>query len=163
MAVNKELDVARRIQTSILPREAASGVGITIATRYLAMTAVAGDFYDFLAVDEDRIGILIADVSGHGIPAALIASMVKIAISAQLAVADNPAQVLFGMNRILCGKMQGQFVSAAYLYLNTKNGLMRYAGAGHPPLLHYERNTIQPVAENGLLLGLFPAAEYTTN
>jgi sigma-B regulation protein RsbU (phosphoserine phosphatase) len=131
-----------------------------MAARYLAMTAVAGDFYDFLLPGENRIGILIADVSGHGVPAALIASMVKVAISAQLHCADDPAQVLSGMNRVLCGKMQGQFVSAAYLYLDTENWRLRYAAAGHPPLLRCEGDAIESITENGMPLGLFAHAPY---
>ena len=127
------------------------------------MTAVAGDFYDFLVVDEDRIGILIADVSGHGVPAALIASMVKVAISAQLPCAADPAQVLSGMNRILCGKMQSQYVTAAYLFLDLRNRVMRYAAAGHPALLYCEqtRGITGSITENGLMLGLFPHAPYS--
>jgi serine phosphatase RsbU (regulator of sigma subunit) len=159
--VHKELEVARRIQTSILPSEAPFSPLVSIASRYVAMTAVAGDFYDFLLIDENRMGILVADVSGHGVPAALIASMVKIAVSAQLPHAEDPARVLSGMNDILCGKMQSQFVSAAYLFLDLKSGYMRYGGAGHPALLHATHDAIDSISENGLLLGLFPRATYT--
>jgi phosphoserine phosphatase RsbU/P len=161
--INKELEIARRIQTSILPDKAPSNRLVSLATRYLAMTAVAGDFYDFLIVDENRIGILVADVSGHGVPAALIASMVKIAISAQLSCAADPAQVLSGMNRVLCGKMQSQYVTAAYLFLDLQKGLMRYAAAGHPALLYceQERGITGSITENGLMLGLFPSAPYS--
>jgi len=127
------------------------------------MTAVAGDFYDFLVVDENRFGVLIADVSGHGVPAALGASMVKIAVSAQLPHAADPALVLAGMNRILCGKMQSQFVTAAYLFLDLENGYLQYGAAGHPPLLCDDsQETVDSVTENGLMLGLFPAASYTS-
>ena len=66
--------------------------GLDIAARYIPMTSVAGDFYDFIVVDEKHIGILIADVSGHGMPAALIASMLKIALAAQVANAADPAK-----------------------------------------------------------------------
>lgn len=161
--INKELEIARRIQTSILPGQAPSNRLVNIATQYLAMTAVAGDFYDFLLLDENRIGILIADVSGHGVPAALIASMVKVAISAQSPHAADPAQVLSGMNRTLCGKMQSQFVTAAYLFLDLQNSLVRYAAAGHPPLLCFEqvRGATDSITENGLMLGLFPTAPYS--
>jgi sigma-B regulation protein RsbU (phosphoserine phosphatase) len=161
--INKELDIARRIQTSILPDKTPSNRLVSFATRYLAMTAVAGDFYDFLVVDENRIGILIADVSGHGVPAALIASMVKVAVSAQLPCAADPAQVLSGMNRILCGKTQSQYVTAAYLFLDLQNGLMRYSAAGHPALLYCEQTqgATDSITENGLMLGLFPSAPYS--
>jgi serine phosphatase RsbU (regulator of sigma subunit) len=161
--INKELEIARRIQTSILPDKTPSNRLIRLATRYLAMTAVAGDFYDFLVVDENRIGILIADVSGHGVPAALIASMVKVAVSAQLPCAADPAQVLSGMNRILCGKSQSQYVTAAYLFLDLQDGVMRYAAAGHPALLYCEQaqGATGSITENGLMLGLFPHAPYS--
>ena len=158
--VHKELEIAQRIQTAILPRELPSSTSLKMAARYLAMTAVAGDFYDFLLPGGNTVGILIADVSGHGVPAALIASMVKVAIAAQLPHADNPAQVLAEMNRVLCGKMQGQFVSAAYLFLDMENGLLRYAGAGHPPLLQHTGDAIESISENGMPLGLFAHAAY---
>jgi phosphoserine phosphatase RsbU/P len=159
--VQKELDVARRIQTSILPAAAPRHDQLAIASRYLSMTAVAGDFYEYLELGPGKVGFLIADVTGHGVPAALIASMVKIAISAQLPFAHDPAEVLAGMNRILCGKMQGQFVTAAYLYLDLEQALMRYAAAGHPPLfIIRDQESPEPIIENGLMLGILPSACY---
>lgn len=116
--LEEELTIARRIQTSILPRELPQNASLTIAARYLPMTAVAGDFYDFLKVDESRLGVLVADVSGHGVPAALIASMIKVAAAAQLPGAEDPARVIRGMNQTLCPNLQGQFVTAAYLFLD---------------------------------------------
>lgn len=162
LALDKELAVARQIQESILPRHIPQLPGLSIAARYLPMTAVAGDFYDFLCIDERRLGILVADVSGHGVPAALIASMVKVAFSAQLDHADNPAQVLGGMNQTLCGKLQGQFVTAAYLFVDLEEYRIRYGAAGHPPLLWWRKSEreIEPLLENGLVLGLMPQARY---
>ena len=96
LAIQKELETARQIQLSILPHEIPKVRGLDIAARYIPMTSVAGDFYDFLVVDEKHIGILVADVSGHGMPAALIASMLKIAFAAQAANAAHPEQVLPG-------------------------------------------------------------------
>jgi sigma-B regulation protein RsbU (phosphoserine phosphatase) len=160
--LDKELEIARRIQASILPRHTPRGPHWDIAAQYLPMTAVAGDFYDFLIVDEQRTGILVADVSGHGVPAALIASMVKVAIAAQLPHADNPAEVLSGMNRTLCGNLQGQYVTAAYLYLDLAARKMRYAAAGHPALFWcHAGGEVEEVLENGLMLGLFPNTPYT--
>jgi serine phosphatase RsbU (regulator of sigma subunit) len=126
------------------------------------MTAVAGDFYDFLEIGEKRLGVLVADVSGHGVPAALIASMVKVAIAAQKPLADRPAAVLAGMNETLVGRLGGQYVTAAYLYLDRESGLMRYSAAGHPPLLRGRRDEPRPreIEENGLPLGMMEVAEY---
>ncbi len=83
-AIQKELEIAEQIQTSILPRDVPRHAGIEIAARYLPMSAVAGDFYDFLVLERNQLGILIADVTGHGVPAALIASMLKVAFAGQI-------------------------------------------------------------------------------
>jgi len=161
-AIDKELTIARRIQSSILPAAMPRVAGLTVAARYEPMTAVAGDFYDFLEVGPKRLGLLVADVSGHGVPAALIASMVKVAIAAQKAQADRPAAVLAGMNETLAGRLGGQYVTAAYLFLDREAGLMRYSAAGHPPLLRWRREAPRPseIEENGLPLGMMDVAEY---
>jgi hypothetical protein len=110
VSLDRELSIARDIQYSILPQAMPRVHGITVAARYRPMTSVAGDFYDFLELDEQRLGVLVADVSGHGVPAALIASMVK--------------------------------------------GVLRYAAAGHPPMLRVGKDGgVQEVEENGILLG----------
>ena len=129
--------------------------GLTIAARYRPMTAVAGDFYDFLELDAKRLGILIADVSGHGVPAALIASMVKVALAAQRDHADHPAAVLAGMNDVLCGQLAGQYVTAAYLFIDTESRLIRTARRViHRCCARCERpDRVQEVEENGLILG----------
>jgi phosphoserine phosphatase RsbU/P len=162
-AIEEELNVARRIQTSILPRELPISVSFSIAVRYLPMTSVAGDFYDLLVLDQNRLGILVADVTGHGVPAALIASMVKIASAAQLAHADDPAIVLRGMNQILCPNTQGQFVTAAYLFFDFEHGTLRYAAAAHPRMqwLHRYTREVEGIEQNGLLMGVMPAVSYT--
>ena len=163
VSLDKELEIARRIQSSILPREMPRTPQIRVAARYLPMTAVAGDFYDFLVVDDDRVGILVADVSGHGVPAALIASMVKVAIAAQLPHAHDPGRVMAGINQTLCGKLQGQFVTAAYLFLDLAAGRARYGAAGHPPLLLWSASAqkVEAIVENGLVLGVTSAATYS--
>jgi len=159
--LNKELEIARGIQAGLLPEKGFSVAGLTTASRYVPATSVAGDFYDFLPKD-GGLGVLIADVSGHGVPAALSASMVKVAIRAQRDWADKPAQVLTGLNSILCGSLQGQFVTAGYLYLDPRRGALAYAGAGHPPLLVWRAGEarVESMEENGLMLGIFPEGAY---
>jgi phosphoserine phosphatase RsbU/P len=164
LTIQNELETARQIQLSILPSEIPKIEGLDIAARYVPMTSVAGDFYDFIVVDEKHIGIMVADVSGHGMPAALIASMLKIALSAQGAHAADPAQVLAGLNQTLCGKFQYQYVTAAYLFVDMQKRMLTYAGAGHTPLLLWggSSNGVRDVAENGLVLGKFPFATYSS-
>jgi serine phosphatase RsbU (regulator of sigma subunit) len=162
-AIRSELETAREIQLSILPHEIPALADLDIAARYIPMSSVAGDFYDFLVVDEKRIGILVADVSGHGMPAALIASMLKIAFAAQSIHARQPALLLSGLNQALCGKFKGLYVTAAYALIDTEKRTICYAGAAHPPLLIKERSSGKPlrVLENGLFLGYFPFATYS--
>lgn len=163
LAIRIELETARQIQLSILPGEVPRIAGLDIAARYVPMNSVAGDFYDFLVVDENRIGVLVADVSGHGMPAALIASMLKIAFAAQSANACDPALVLSGLNQALCGKFRGHYVTAAYALIDTERQTLRYAGAGHPPLLVRDRPSgkAREILENGFFLGYFPGATYS--
>lgn len=163
LSINSELEMAREIQLSILPHETPKISGLEIATRYLPMTAVAGDFYDFIIVDEKHVGILVADVSGHGLPAALIASMLKAGLSAQSPYASDPARILAGLNRSLCGKFKSHFATAAYVFVDMEKQSMSYAAAGHPPLLLWRMSTGNAVEmlENGLPLGLFPEAAYS--
>jgi sigma-B regulation protein RsbU (phosphoserine phosphatase) len=161
LALNKEMEIARGIQAGLLPEKSFSAAGFVTASRYVPASTVAGDFYDFLP-NHGGLGVLIADVSGHGVPAALSASMVKVAIRAQREWAYDPARVLTGLNSILCGNLQGQFVTAGYLYLDPARGVMSYAGAGHPPLLVWraQEAKIETLEENGLMLGIFPEGTY---
>src|SRR5258708_12564656 len=105
-----------------------------VAARYIPMTSVAGDFYDFIVSNDKQVGLLIADVSGHGVPAALIASMVKLAATSQRDNATDPSSLLSGMNAALCGNTQNQFVTAAYVHLDSDLPALRYSAAGHPPM-----------------------------
>ncbi len=160
--IQKELDVARRIQLSILPAEFPHSKHFRVAARYVPMTSVAGDFYDFIVADEKSAGLLIADVSGHGVPAALIASMVKLAATSQREKAADPSGVLSGMNAALCGNTQNQFVTAAYVHLDSEARELRYSAAGHPPMLLLRNGEVREIAENGLMLAAFDFATYST-
>jgi phosphoserine phosphatase RsbU/P len=164
LTIQKELETARQIQLSILPSEIPKIEGLDISARYVPMTSVAGDFYDFIVVDEKHIGILVADVSGHGMPAALIASMLKVALSAQETHAADPVQVLLGLNQSLCGKFEHHYVTAAYLFVDMQQRTLTYAGAGHPPLLLWGGSSkgVRAVTENGIFLGRFPSATYSS-
>jgi sigma-B regulation protein RsbU (phosphoserine phosphatase) len=160
--IQKELDIARSIQVSILPSEFPASISFRVNARYLPMTSVAGDFYDFLLANDKRAGILIADVSGHGVPAALIASMVKLAAAAQIANASNPSDLLNGMNATLLGNTQRQFVTAAYVYLDAERGELKYSAAAHPAMLLLRNGEVIKVSENGLMLAAFSFATYTS-
>ena len=162
LSIESELAVARQLQFSILPTTTPELSNLRIAAVYEPMTEVAGDFYEFLPVDQHRAGFLIADVSGHGVPAALIASMIKVAAQSVIRCANDPGEVLRRLGSILSGQLRGQFVSAAYLWIDTDTHQARYSAAGHPPLLCWRAaaGELQRIESNGLLFGVMPDADY---
>jgi serine phosphatase RsbU (regulator of sigma subunit) len=162
IAISHELETAQQIQSFILPGEGVEIENLQVAARYVPMASVAGDFYDFAKVDERHLGILVADVSGHGVPASLISSMVKIAFASSTNHAANPAEVLDGINQVLCGKLESDFVTAGYLFIDTEEKGMIYAGAGHMPLLLWRaaEKKIYEFREKGTVLGQFEDIQF---
>ena len=162
LTIENELEIAREIQQSILPTSVLQMEQLRIAASYLPMTSVAGDFYEFIQLDEKHAGFLVADVTGHGVPAALIASMIKVAMHSVAAKAEAPAEVLSGLNEILSHQLRGQFVTAAYLFVDLQHRRALYSGAGHPPLLHWNgaEKTLNKIESNGLLFGVLKETEY---
>lgn len=162
LSIETELETARQIQASILPARVPELENLRIAASYLPMASVAGDFYHFFRPDNHHLGILVADVSGHGVPAALISSMIKVALQSVTASAHDPAQVLGGLNRILSSEASGQIASAAYVWIDAENRNALYSAAGHPPLLCWRNDCgeIQHIESNGLLFGITPDSEY---
>jgi sigma-B regulation protein RsbU (phosphoserine phosphatase) len=160
IAIENELAIAREIQTSILPTGVPETTSLLISAAYCPMTAVAGDFYEFIPVDEHRVGFLVADVSGHGVPAALIAAMIKVAMQSLVYCAHKPGEVLGGLNRILSGQLRSQLVSAAYLWLDLEHGSALYSAAGHPPLIRWRQGRLERIESNGILIGVMPDVDY---
>jgi sigma-B regulation protein RsbU (phosphoserine phosphatase) len=158
LVIDKELEIARRLQFSILPETIPEIENIRVAAAYEPMTAVAGDFYEFLPADQHRAGFLVADVSGHGVPAALIAAMIKVAMQSVAPCSHEPGEVLRRLGDILAGQLREQYVSAAYLWVDTEAGKARYSAAGHPPLLFWRAadHTLTRVESNGVLFGIKP-------
>jgi sigma-B regulation protein RsbU (phosphoserine phosphatase) len=158
-SVESELATARKIQMSIIPRTPPQLKGIAIETVYTPATEVAGDFYDFLAVDDEHLGVLVADVSGHGVPAALVASMLKIALATQAPFAASPAALLANLHALFRGKLERQHITAAYAYLSS-DGSVVVASAGHPPpLIRRADGSIEELLVRGTVLARFAAFE----
>jgi sigma-B regulation protein RsbU (phosphoserine phosphatase) len=162
-AVGRELETARQIQRSILPKRPPTMRGLSIAAHYDSMTEVAGDFYDFVVTPTGEIGVLVADVSGHGVPAAIVASMVKIALAVQEGDIADPGLVLTRMNRALCGRFELAYVTATFALIDPATGTLTYASAGHPsPLLVRAAGRVDSLDERGIVLGFVPDANYTS-
>jgi sigma-B regulation protein RsbU (phosphoserine phosphatase) len=163
LSLTDEMRAAATIQEAILPEKLPSLPNVELAVRYAPMTAIAGDFYDFPTVGPNGVSVLVADVLGHGVPAALIASMVKVAVSTQVKRDSEPASVVAGLNSILSAEAHGQYVTAVYLRIDVVNWVGRYTAAGHPPPLLWRRRKreLEVLGETGLLLGVRPNEAYT--
>jgi sigma-B regulation protein RsbU (phosphoserine phosphatase) len=162
-AVGRELETARQIQRSILPKRPPAIEGLSIAAHYDSMAEVAGDFYDFVVTPSGQVGVLVADVSGHGVPAAIVASMVKIALAVQEGDITDPGLVLTRMNRALCGRFELAYVTASFALIDPVARTLTYAAAGHPsPLLVRAIGRVDSLDERGMVLGFLPDARYTS-
>jgi sigma-B regulation protein RsbU (phosphoserine phosphatase) len=151
-----EMRVARRIQAAILPASMPAVPGYSVAARYCPMTAVAGDFYCFPSQKPDDFAIVLADVMGHGVPAALVASMIKVAVYAGIENGTSPGQTVTHLNSTLCKQAPGQLTSAVAVSLSRASGAGRYCAAGHPPPLLWHRRSrqLERLEAAGLLLGV---------
>jgi phosphoserine phosphatase RsbU/P len=161
--VGRELEMARRIQQSILPKRIPSVPGLRVGAHYEPMTEVAGDFYELVAMPDQQLAVLVADVSGHGVPAAIVAAMVKMALATQGDELGDPGLVLTRMNRALAGRFESAYVTATFAVIDGASRTMAYASAGHPPpLLSRSNGDVLPLDERGLVLGMLPDATYCT-
>ncbi len=162
VSLTDEMRAATKIQEAILPSHLPSLETVRIAVRYAPMTAVAGDLYDFPPAPPNCLAVFVSDVMGHGVPAALVASMVKMAVSRTCAHDHQPAMVIAGLNATLCVEARQQYATAVYLCLDTVSGVGRYSSAAHPPplLWRHGKQSLEVLGETGLLLGVRPKEAY---
>ncbi len=156
IAVKQELEIAKKIQLAILPHTLPEITGLSIAARYEPMMEIGGDFYDFLKLDNKRIGVLIADVTGHGVPAALISSMVKIAYYMSFDLLTDPAELLAKINNSLINHIYGRFITAFYAFIDMDEMKMTFSNAAHWPvyLQNKENGEFRELTVKGKLIGL---------
>ncbi|PJZ58695.1 7TM diverse intracellular signaling domain-containing protein [Leptospira barantonii] len=154
--IEQELKIARELQESILPDKLPKLEGIELSVKMECASSVGGDFYDFHDYGDGRLGVFISDVSGHGIPAAIIASMVKLAFSIEVRKAVEPADLLKNVNRALMGKYGKHFITAAYLIIDIHKGIITYSNAGHPPIaiLNHSKGEFREIFLPGWIMGL---------
>ncbi|HYO76910.1 MAG TPA: PP2C family protein-serine/threonine phosphatase [Thermoanaerobaculia bacterium] len=163
LSIEHELRTAREIQQSILPRSMPDVQGLAFDTGYDPATSVAGDVYEFQRVDDKHVAVLVADVAGHGVPAALIAAMVKIAASSQTRLADDPAALLDALNTTLRTEVRGALVTATYLWFDMEQRRVSVSNAGHaPPLLYRNGAFFDELGAHGVFMGRFVGPRYET-
>jgi sigma-B regulation protein RsbU (phosphoserine phosphatase) len=157
-ALEHELSIAADIQTHLVPKQLLMIPGYDIAAYYRPSKEVGGDYYDFIPIDEDHEGIIVADVSGKGVPGSLVMSMTRafIRMEAERSRNTSPADTLIRANRMLAPDIKkGMFVTALYCILDKKTNQIRVASAGHNPLLVWRAagQRIQLVNPSGMALG----------
>jgi serine phosphatase RsbU (regulator of sigma subunit)/predicted ATPase/Tfp pilus assembly protein PilF len=159
--VEQDLLVARRIQHSLLPKEVPAFPGWQIATHYQPAREVGGDFYDFFPFADGRLGLAIGDVSGKGIPAALVMATTHSILHAVAKAAASPGAVLGQTNNTLHPDIPpGLFVTCFYVIIDPQTGLLRYANAGHDLPYRYAPGNVAELEARGMPLGLLPDMEY---
>jgi phosphoserine phosphatase RsbU/P len=162
LSLTEEMRAARRIQAAILPTSMPDVPGFSVAARYVPMTAVAGDFYSFPRTAPDSIDIIATDVMGHGVAAALIASMVKVSVFAGADRNEKPSEIIRNLNRTICKEAPTELVTAVYISMNRTSGVGRYSAAGNPPplLWRHAAQRLDPLDAAGLLLGIRPEERF---
>lgn len=167
--LDEELETAQRIQEGLLPKELPELVNLQSAAVYIPAGKVGGDLYDIITTPRQKIAILIYDVSGHGIPAALIGAMAKMLFAHYIEKSDSPAVVFQHVNQQLCRFIKTEQYLTAFLgVLDPVNNVLTYARAGHvPPLVYHAGDgTVSRLDSKGFFIGhsaLLSIAEYNND
>jgi sigma-B regulation protein RsbU (phosphoserine phosphatase) len=164
--LERELQMAREVQASLLPGQTPRVPGWEFAARWQPARQVSGDYYDFVPMDGGRWGLVIADVSDKGMPAALFMALTRSTVRASVGRTASPAEGIAYANRLLCAdSMGGMFVTLFYALLDPATGEMTYVNAGHnPPLLCKGRDNgpeaLIELTRTGMALGVLEDAPF---
>jgi sigma-B regulation protein RsbU (phosphoserine phosphatase) len=160
--LEKELTIAREIQLSFLPKSAPEIAGFEVAGTMRPHDEVGGDYFDFIPISETRLGLAIADVSGKGIPAALIMAGFRMCLLAEIRNEFAIRAVMRKVNSLLYeSTARDKFVTAFYGVLDYRNRVLIFSNAGHnPPILMREGGRIDYLTDGGVALGVLPDAQY---
>ncbi len=157
------LRAAGRLQNRVLlPQAPPNWPDLRWSIHYAPLDHLGGDYYDFAAPTPDHLGFLIADASGHSIPAALVAILARFGFAQAAGTTPHPGDVLSAMNLRLQDLTEERFVTAFYGVLDRRTGVLRYSSAGHPPPLLYEAKTgrVRDLLAQGFMLGIMPEEVY---
>jgi phosphoserine phosphatase RsbU/P len=158
---DEELQRAREIQESLLPKEIPQLPGFEVASAWQPARAVGGDYFDVLKLGEKRLAICIADVSGKGVPAALLMANVQASLRASVRDLDSPARVCGIINGMLCESIAAdRFVTFFCGVLDAASRTFRYCNAGHPYPILVSSGAVRKLDQGGGVLGVYPAWKY---
>jgi phosphoserine phosphatase RsbU/P len=155
MRLRRELEIARDVQLNFLPKSDPELPGLDIASRCLPAQEVAGDYYDFITLDDHRLGLAIGDVAGKGISAAFYMTLTKGFLRSLTQNAASPRQVMMQMNRLYWDNVdRSHFISMIYGVFDTQLKTLTFVRAGHNPVILIRRQQETILAPKGLALGL---------
>ncbi len=160
----RELQMARQVQESLLPQRMPAVPGWQFERRWSPARDVSGDFYDVIEEGPQRLGLVIADITDKGLPASLFMVFVRSALRASITRSAPPERAMINANRVICeDSYEGLFATLLYGRLNTASGELAYVNAGHPPALLYRRaqDDIQLLERTGMALGVDDGVNYT--
>jgi len=157
-----ELTQASEIQQTLLPTEAPEYAGYDLAGYNLPCRTVGGDYYDFVPYKDGRLALVVGDVSGKGLPAALLMSSLQARVQMLRETNPDPGAAVTTLNRSLAERCPlGKFITFFYALLDTQTGKLRYSNAGHNyPLLLRASGKVEQLTGSGMVMGLFPSVYY---
>src|SRR5918993_249175 len=159
--IEQELRVARSIQQALLPKEVPSREGWQITPFYQPAREVGGDFYDFLKLPKGRLGLVVGDATGKGVPAALVMASTRSMLRAVAQASNSPGEVLRSVNDPLVTDIPpNMFVTCFYAILDPKSGSLTYANAGHDLPYLCRKGEAEELRARGMPLGLMPGMSY---
>jgi len=160
--MEKELDLAAKIQEDFLPKQSPKLKNYEIAGSNVPCYQVGGDYYDFIPIDDDRLGIVIADVSGKGVGASLLMASLRAALQSELYPKYKIQEMARKLNDFVHrSSSPNSFITFFFCELNKKNGELSYINAGHnPPLVLDKKGKVHRMESCGLCLGMFPEVDY---
>jgi CHASE2 domain-containing sensor protein len=158
----KELDVARSIQQHLLPAAPPRFAGLDVFGRNLPADAIGGDYFDWLALDDDSLAVVVGDISGHGIPAALLMTHLRASFHAEAHAGRAPEEMVATMNRSLArAAAPGKFATFFVAVITPRENRMRYCNAGHNPPLLLRGGKLELLMATGLPLAMMEGLPYT--
>ena len=163
IALQHELEIASKMQSAILPRRFVPRNGLSICASMTPAKEIGGDFYDYFDLDEHRVAMTVADVSGKGVPAALFMAVSRTLLRAVAKFSDDPANCVSQLNSLLAvDNDQMMFVTLFYAVIDTRSGQVTYANAGHnPPYVLRSDGPLEPVpATRGIALAVFEGMDF---
>ena len=159
--LEKDVEIARRIQQHLLPPVPKGLPRIELALRYVAAERASGDTYDLVPLRDGRVAVMIGDVTGHGIGAALLTHAAQAALRSYLELLDDPSDVVTRLNHRLAASIEtGNFMSLLLAIVDPAQRSLRYVNAGHPGLIHVSTTGVRAMDKTGMVLGVVGGETY---